>query len=172
MAAFQIGLSSVARAAYMRSEPATQNPKWARDAIAECRKVGAALFLKQWGTYANNPLVAEIGLLTEEAKRLDPLKNVTLCRTVPSGGVSSRRAGRPGNEPPMPSREEQYPLGDDGLVVEKVGAWAKTKRRAAFRLRSGIWRCAFAFPRSERRRFISTFFVVRAVCWYKTPMNI
>jgi three-Cys-motif partner protein len=29
----------------------------------------------------------------------------------------------------MPSREEQYPFGDDGLVVEKVGAWAKTKHR-------------------------------------------
>jgi three-Cys-motif partner protein len=29
----------------------------------------------------------------------------------------------------MPSREEQYPLGDDGLVVEKVGAWAKTKHK-------------------------------------------
>jgi three-Cys-motif partner protein len=29
----------------------------------------------------------------------------------------------------MPSREEQYRLGDDGLVVEKVGAWAKTKHK-------------------------------------------
>jgi three-Cys-motif partner protein len=29
----------------------------------------------------------------------------------------------------MPSREEQYPLGDDGLVVEKVGAWARTKHK-------------------------------------------
>lgn len=29
----------------------------------------------------------------------------------------------------MPSREEQYPFGDDGLVVEKVGAWAKTKHK-------------------------------------------
>ena len=51
------------------------NPKWARDAIAECRQVGAAPFLKQWGTYANNPLVAEKGLLAEEAKRLDPPEN-------------------------------------------------------------------------------------------------
>jgi three-Cys-motif partner protein len=29
----------------------------------------------------------------------------------------------------MPPREEQYPPGDDGLVVEKVGAWAKTKHK-------------------------------------------
>jgi three-Cys-motif partner protein len=29
----------------------------------------------------------------------------------------------------MPPREEQYPLGDDGLVVERVGAWAKTKHK-------------------------------------------
>lgn len=29
----------------------------------------------------------------------------------------------------MASREEQYPLGDDGLVVERVGAWAKTKHK-------------------------------------------
>ena len=29
----------------------------------------------------------------------------------------------------MPSREEQYLLGDDGLVVEKVGAWARTKHK-------------------------------------------
>ncbi len=29
----------------------------------------------------------------------------------------------------MPPREEQYQLGDDGLIVEKVGAWAKTKHR-------------------------------------------
>jgi three-Cys-motif partner protein len=29
----------------------------------------------------------------------------------------------------MAPREEQYPLGDDGLVVEKVGAWAKTKHK-------------------------------------------
>jgi three-Cys-motif partner protein len=29
----------------------------------------------------------------------------------------------------MASREEQYPLGDDGLVVEQVGAWAKTKHK-------------------------------------------
>jgi len=29
----------------------------------------------------------------------------------------------------MPPKDEQYQVGDDGLVVEKVGAWAKTKHR-------------------------------------------
>ena len=29
----------------------------------------------------------------------------------------------------MASKEEQYPLGDDGLVVERVGRWAKTKHQ-------------------------------------------
>lgn len=29
----------------------------------------------------------------------------------------------------MPPKDEQYQLGDDGLIVEKVGAWAKTKHR-------------------------------------------
>ena len=29
----------------------------------------------------------------------------------------------------MPPKGEQYQLGDDGLIVEKVGAWAKTKHR-------------------------------------------
>src|SRR5205823_177474 len=38
------------------------DPKWARDAIAECHRVGAAPFLKQWGTYKNNPCVVELGL--------------------------------------------------------------------------------------------------------------
>jgi hypothetical protein len=38
----------------------------------------------------------------------------------------------------MPSREEQYPLGDDGLVVEKVGAWAKTKHKLLTDY-SGVW---------------------------------
>lgn len=39
--------------------------------IAECRRVGAAPFLKQWGNYKNNPLVVEQGLSAEDAKRLD-----------------------------------------------------------------------------------------------------
>ena len=51
------------------------HPQWARDAIAECRRVGAAPFLKQWGTYANNPHVVEQGLPTRDAMRLDPPEN-------------------------------------------------------------------------------------------------
>jgi protein gp37 len=38
------------------------DPQWARDAIAECLRLGAAPFLKQWGTYRNNPSVVEDGL--------------------------------------------------------------------------------------------------------------
>jgi protein gp37 len=51
------------------------NPQWARDAIKECRAVGAAPFLKQWGTYKNHPLVVENGLTVQEAIELDPLMN-------------------------------------------------------------------------------------------------
>ncbi len=78
------------------------NPKWARDAIAECRKVGAAPFLKQWGTYANNPLVVEKELQVEEAKRLDPPENGKgggmldgrLWRDFPVGAPLAGAAGR------------------------------------------------------------------------------
>ena len=51
------------------------DPQWARDVIAECRVVGAAPFLKQWGTYKNNPSVVENGLTVQEAIELDPLEN-------------------------------------------------------------------------------------------------
>jgi protein gp37 len=50
-------------------------PQWARDAIAECRRVGAAPFLKQWGTYRNNPLVVEDGLTEQQAAKIDPPEN-------------------------------------------------------------------------------------------------
>jgi protein gp37 len=51
------------------------NPQWARDAIAECRRVGAAPFLKQWGAYRNNPYVVEGGCSEQEAMRIDPPEN-------------------------------------------------------------------------------------------------
>jgi protein gp37 len=51
------------------------DPQWARDAIAECRRVGAAPFLKQWGTYKNNPCVVEAGCSEQEAMKLDPPEN-------------------------------------------------------------------------------------------------
>jgi protein gp37 len=37
------------------------NPQWARDVISDCQRVGIAPFHKQWGSYRNNPLVAESG---------------------------------------------------------------------------------------------------------------
>jgi protein gp37 len=51
------------------------DPNWARDAIAECRRVGAAPFLKQWGTYKNNPHVIERGVAEQEAMKIDPPDN-------------------------------------------------------------------------------------------------
>ena len=51
------------------------DPQWARDAIAECRRVGAAPFLKQWGTYRNNPSVVEDGLTEQQANKIDPPEN-------------------------------------------------------------------------------------------------
>jgi protein gp37 len=51
------------------------NPQWARDVIAECRRLGAAPFLKQWGTYKNNPMVVEGGYSDQQAIKLDPPEN-------------------------------------------------------------------------------------------------
>jgi protein gp37 len=51
------------------------DPNWARDAIAECRRVGAAPFLKQWGTYKNSPYVIKHGLTEQEAMKIDPPDN-------------------------------------------------------------------------------------------------
>lgn len=50
-------------------------PQWVRDAIAECYRVGSAPFLKQWGRYANNPLVAEEGMTERAAAAIDPVSN-------------------------------------------------------------------------------------------------
>jgi protein gp37 len=51
------------------------DPQWARDAIAECHRVGVAPFLKQWGTYKNNPCVVEDGYSEEQAMAIDPPEN-------------------------------------------------------------------------------------------------
>jgi protein gp37 len=51
------------------------DPQWARDAIAECRRLGIAPFLKQWGTYQNNPRVVEDREPVLQAMRFDPPKN-------------------------------------------------------------------------------------------------
>jgi hypothetical protein len=50
-------------------------PQWAREAIAECRRHGVAPFLKQWGSYANNPLVVETRLSVDAAMKIDPPEN-------------------------------------------------------------------------------------------------
>lgn len=51
------------------------NPQWAREAIIECHRVGAAPFLKQWGRYTNNPLVVEKGMTEREAALYDLASN-------------------------------------------------------------------------------------------------
>ncbi len=51
------------------------NPQWARDAIAECRREKVAPFLKQWGSYANNPIVVEQGGSVQDAMQRDPPEN-------------------------------------------------------------------------------------------------
>jgi protein gp37 len=51
------------------------NPQWAREAIAECRLEKVAPFLKQWGSYANNPIVVEQGGSVQDAMKCDPPEN-------------------------------------------------------------------------------------------------
>jgi protein gp37 len=51
------------------------HPQWAREAISECYRVGSAPFLKQWGRYANNPLVVEKGMTERDAAAVDPVEN-------------------------------------------------------------------------------------------------
>jgi protein gp37 len=51
------------------------NPAWARHVISECRKNDVAPFLKQWGTYTNNPRVVEDGWSVQEAMSFDPPEN-------------------------------------------------------------------------------------------------
>src|SRR3974390_325364 len=43
-------------------------PQWARDIIADCYRKGVSPFFKQWGTYSNNPLVLEQGMIVADAK--------------------------------------------------------------------------------------------------------
>jgi protein gp37 len=51
------------------------NPTWAREVRDQCASLGVAYFLKQFGTYAANPLVLEQGLSKAEAKVRDPVEN-------------------------------------------------------------------------------------------------
>lgn len=50
-------------------------PEWVRKALSQCEAEGVAPFLKQWGTYANNPLVVEGGCTVQEAMVVDPPEN-------------------------------------------------------------------------------------------------
>jgi protein gp37 len=51
------------------------DPRWVRAAVAGCRRLGIAPFLKQWGTYRNNPHVVEAGRSMHEAMQIDPPEN-------------------------------------------------------------------------------------------------
>jgi protein gp37 len=46
--------------------------KWVRNIILDCNRFSVAVFHKQWGTYAHNPLVTKHGLTIGEAKARDP----------------------------------------------------------------------------------------------------
>lgn len=64
---------------------------WVDDAIADCRRAGVAPFFKQWGTYANNPLI-DRGRV--KAAELDPhgkgggLVNGKMVREFPASRAS------------------------------------------------------------------------------------
>ena len=47
------------------------DPQWARDVTAECVGRGVAVFGKQWGSWASNPLVRE-GRDLGDVRRRDP----------------------------------------------------------------------------------------------------
>lgn len=46
-------------------------PAWVRNVIRDCETLGVAPFFKQWGAYANNPLVSEGGLTLKAAATVD-----------------------------------------------------------------------------------------------------
>jgi protein gp37 len=90
-----IGGESGVRSDMIRSS----NPQWARDAIAECLRIGAAPFLKQWGTYQNNPFVVEKGYSVDKAMQLDPPEN---------GKGGAKLDGRLWRE--FPTRINKFPI--------------------------------------------------------------
>lgn len=91
-----IGGESGVRSDLMRAT----DPNWARDAIAECHRLGIAPFLKQWGSYANNPHVVESGYSVQQAMTIDPPENGKgggllddrLWREFPVNTLRSRRS--------------------------------------------------------------------------------
>ena len=53
----------------------TMEPGWARAIVAETRELKVAVFGKQWGSYASNPLVIEQCFTESRARELDPPGN-------------------------------------------------------------------------------------------------
>ena len=51
------------------------DPHWFRTVLGECEARGVVPFLKQWGTYRSNPLVAEQRLPVQVARALDNPEN-------------------------------------------------------------------------------------------------
>lgn len=73
---------------------------WAQNIVAECREFGVAPFFKQWGTNANNPLLAGRDISADEAKEIDPhgkgggLLEGAIVRAFPSGPTQSLASSR------------------------------------------------------------------------------
>ncbi|WP_372422576.1 DUF5131 family protein [Salinarimonas chemoclinalis] len=75
------------------------DPAWARDAIADCRRLGVAPFFKQWGAYGNNPLVREQAMTPAEAKGVDAagkgggMVDGKVVREFPTEAMNSTASG-------------------------------------------------------------------------------
>ena len=72
-------------------------PSWASALTHPCVFYGVAVFGKQWGSYASNPIVVEGLGTTREAERLDPRSNGK------GGALLDGRLWRefPGGHPPL-----------------------------------------------------------------------
>ena len=113
------------------------DPQWARDAIAECRRLGVAPFLKQWGTYKNNPSVVDEGCSEQQAMKIDPPENGKgggkldgrLWREFPINAtkliLAMAARGRSAENDFRETNVMRWMI--EGLIVEKVGPWAKDK---------------------------------------------
>ena len=55
--------------------PRPMQPDWARRITRECQDLGIAVFGKQWGSYASNPMTAEQGIPARTVRLHDPETN-------------------------------------------------------------------------------------------------